>query len=494
MKLISIKTLFSLKSLRKKLFFNMLGLAALTMLISFSGLFFSFKYAENRTVNSVNTLMDIYELQLKLHFETLSGIGDGTAVESRVIIEEFLSDENLSFDDLKMSKESMEKLKKRLSFALKPEMFRNECSAFFIILNTSLENKEFFYKSSENAYQTEDSISNSILKTDFDERIFDEFKAGDKTRELIISDKNVFLLWKIYGNDGKIYGICGYEIDESFFQDKYIQNTDLKSYTILLFSKNALNETGEQDISPAIDLKSGKESYNDRNMNFISQKISKNLYSYKGNNIDNVGNSKDISLFDKSGSCRLYVMIGRKEYKAETCRNIIKISALLCLIILFIIISSFFLSNSCIKELLISIERFKKGQSEEENENLPQEIKDFFAFLKTENEKKQKAYSEEILALKQEVKRLEYDRKKEIDPDNFKSFLEGISTLTKTEKKIFDLYRKGHTAKEILEIANIKESTLRYHNQNIYSKLSVNSMKLMLRYCTLMQNNSKTEL
>ena len=187
-------------------------------------------------------------------------------------------------------------------------------------------------------------------------------------------------------------------------------------------------------------------------------------------------------------------MISRKEYKAETCRNIIKISALLCLIILFIIISSFFLSNSCIKELLISIERFKKGQSEEENENLPQEIKDFFAFLKTENEKKQKAYSEEILALKQEVKRLEYDRKKEIDPDNFKSFLEGISTLTKTEKKIFDLYRKGHTAKEILEIANIKESTLRYHNQNIYSKLSVNSMKLMLRYCTLMQHNSKTEL
>ena len=104
-------------------------------------------------------------------------------------------------------------------------------------------------------------------------------------------------------------------------------------------------------------------------------------------------------------------------------------------------------------------------------------------------------YEQELLKPKFDV----YDfcndyAKKEIDPDNFKSFLEGISTLTKTEKKIFDLYRKGHTAKEILEIANIKESTLRYHNQNIYSKLSVNSMKLMLRYCTLMQNNSKTEL
>lgn len=41
---------------------------------------------------------------------------------------------------------------------------------------------------------------------------------------------------------------------------------------------------------------------------------------------------------------------------------------------------------------------------------------------------------------------------------------------------------------EILDIAKIKESTLRYHNQNIYAKLSVSSMKMMLRYCALMEN------
>lgn len=41
--------------------------------------------------------------------------------------------------------------------------------------------------------------------------------------------------------------------------------------------------------------------------------------------------------------------------------------------------------------------------------------------------------------------------------------------------------------KEIIAIAEIKESTLRYHNQNIYGKLGVNSLKQLLRYAALMQ-------
>ena len=45
--------------------------------------------------------------------------------------------------------------------------------------------------------------------------------------------------------------------------------------------------------------------------------------------------------------------------------------------------------------------------------------------------------------------------------------------------------------KEILEIASIKESTLRYHNQNIYSKLGVNSLKQLLRYAALMREDER---
>ena len=108
--------------------------------------------------------------------------------------------------------------------------------------------------------------------------------------------------------------------------------------------------------------------------------------------------------------------------------------------------------------------------------------------LEEERNKEKEIYNNKINDLKQRIKRLEYDRKKEIDPESFKQFIKGIDELTKTERKIFDLHREGYSVQEILDIAKIKESTLRYHNQNIYAKLSVSSMKMLLRYCALMEN------
>ena len=37
----------------------------------------------------------------------------------------------------------------------------------------------------------------------------------------------------------------------------------------------------------------------------------------------------------------------------------------------------------------------------------------------------------------------------------------------------------------------VKESTIRFHNRNIYSKLGVNSLKQLLRYAALMQQDQE---
>lgn len=56
-------------------------------------------------------------------------------------------------------------------------------------------------------------------------------------------------------------------------------------------------------------------------------------------------------------------------------------------------------------------------------------------------------------------------------------FRQGITTLTQTEKLIYDLYIEGKSTKEVLDEMNIKENTLKYHNKNIYGKLGVGSRK-----------------
>ncbi len=66
--------------------------------------------------------------------------------------------------------------------------------------------------------------------------------------------------------------------------------------------------------------------------------------------------------------------------------------------------------------------------------------------------------------------------------EHCKFFSDHISTLTATERLIFNCYLDGKGTKDVLNELNIAENTLKYHNKNIYSKLGVSSRKQLLEY------------
>ena len=68
--------------------------------------------------------------------------------------------------------------------------------------------------------------------------------------------------------------------------------------------------------------------------------------------------------------------------------------------------------------------------------------------------------------------------------------VEKVETLLLQEEKVFDLYMSGKTAREIMEIASIKERTIKFHNSNIYDKLGVKNMKELLRFATLYEKEN----
>ena len=138
------------------------------------------------------------------------------------------------------------------------------------------------------------------------------------------------------------------------------------------------------------------------------------------------------------------------------------------------------------------------------------EIDDLFVYLaeqdklrdlETENLKRQNEelaivtenQTNEIDKRQTEIERLAYSRKNEIDPDNYEAFKIGLKELTKTEKTVFNLYLQGKNAKEIADILNVRESTLKFHNHNILEKLGVSSRKQMLRYATLLKQETQNE-
>ncbi len=66
------------------------------------------------------------------------------------------------------------------------------------------------------------------------------------------------------------------------------------------------------------------------------------------------------------------------------------------------------------------------------------------------------------------------------DEEAIEIFKNGVEILTKTEKKIYQMYLDGLGTKDVLAALNIKENTLKYHNKNIYGKLGVSSRKQLL--------------
>ena len=67
-----------------------------------------------------------------------------------------------------------------------------------------------------------------------------------------------------------------------------------------------------------------------------------------------------------------------------------------------------------------------------------------------------------------------------VAPERLEVFMMGLKTLTPTERDIYNAYIARVTTKEIMANMNIKESTLKYHNRNLYGKLGVSSRKELL--------------
>lgn len=67
-----------------------------------------------------------------------------------------------------------------------------------------------------------------------------------------------------------------------------------------------------------------------------------------------------------------------------------------------------------------------------------------------------------------------------VTPEQVEVFVQGLAALTPTEKAIYDAHVARLTSREIMAALNIKETTLKYHNRNLYGKLGVATRKELL--------------
>ncbi len=312
------------------------------------------------------------------------------------------------------------------------------------------------------------------------------------------SEAGFILCVPLRSDDGTIFGLCGIEISDRLFKSLY---TPEGGSFENIFTVMAPESYGKIATSKGLIAGNYFLTGNRWQSDIVPQDEHDGFTHFTDGYERYSGISTPVSLYPKNSP-----YIGQKWSVAvlmpyELLHRAVKgnshlfIIAVIVLILISLIVS-LIISKHYLKPVQDAFDSIKKTDGERKSTPY-HEINDLFEFLDSKDKEHEetlgKLHSEKEMAKSQYEQAQTYithladKRMPEISKDDFEVFIENLSTLTKKEREIFDLYLQGYKANEIMEILDIKRDTIKYHNKNIYSKLGVTSRKQLLEYATLLK-------
>lgn len=361
-------------------------------------------------------------------------------------------------------------------------------------------------------------------------------------------EQSRLFLMPINSNDGKIIGVCGFEISSVYFQQRTKQ-ANYKGYPLItaILDKKADNEYQGQLSNPA---------------SFVNATITTS--SDGEHELFTAGQERFIGftapLTVGASEHRVAVMLPADSYYHLQRQAKMRLLIMLGIILLLSLLSAGYFSKRYVDPLVADLQQLQQNPDAPPQANVL-ELNQFFEFLQShseqqaeklrqlqsENNQVQKQYGlaamrlqeaqekqkqtanqyihleEQLAALQNEIQqvrlqmeqtqqeKLQAQQEREqaqqqfnfaqaalekaiekklesVDPDSYKMFVDNLATLTPKEEDIFNLYVQGCSTKDIISRLGITENTLKYHNKNIYGKLGVKTRKELLQYIELMRN------
>lgn len=361
-------------------------------------------------------------------------------------------------------------------------------------------------------------------------------------------EQSRLFLMPINSNNGRIIGICGFEISSVYFQQRTKQ-ANYKGYPLItaILDKKADNEYQGQLSNPASFVNSTIKTSSDGEHELFT-----------------AGQERFIGftapLTVGASEHRVAVMLPADSYYHLQGQAKIRLLIMLGIILLLSLLSAGYFSKRYVDPLVADLQQLQQTPDAPPQANVL-ELNQFFEFLQShseqqaeklrqlqsENNQVQKQYGlaamrlqeaqekqkqtanqyihleEQLAAMQNEIQqvrlqmeqtqqeKLQAQQEREqaqqqfnfaqaalekaiekklesVDPDSYQMFIDNLATLTPKEEDIFNLYVQGCSTKDIISQLGITENTLKYHNKNIYSKLGVKTRKELLQYIELMRN------
>ncbi|MDO4562411.1 MAG: helix-turn-helix transcriptional regulator [Clostridia bacterium] len=285
------------------------------------------------------------------------------------------------------------------------------------------------------------------------------------------SESGILLCVPVRSDGGEIYGVCGVEVSDMLFKQKYTPNDSVYKRVFTLMAPmegNILHS--ENGLIAGNYFLTG-----DRMQTSLSLSESTNgICFYENENISYGGVHRELKLYPhdspyQADKWAISVMMPKTviDEAEQGVRTMLFALVILLLAVSFVV--SIFISKKYLKPVTEALDSIKtRSYTKETPKNVYIEINDLMDFL-VQQEESVKPQSETATM------------------SMFDNFLENLKTLSKAEAMVFDKYLDGLKAQEIADELHLSINTIKTHNRRIFSKLNVSTRKELMVYIDMMK-------
>lgn len=523
-------------SMRRRLLLYMGALAALLLFSLFAVLLLlgQLKSPREEMKKSLTFQMEAFRSDVTSLWRNVSVMGVHLSEDMTALIEERVKD----FDALSGSADALEQLEASMLGPLCQYVQQADCSGGFVLLSVSLnpdaaaDSFSGLYVQRSNAEHTTSDLllyrgmadigrqhrvmphrkwAQEFCPADFPgladqlEAVSAPIERACRTTELLTlpgtTEQAILLSVPMVGADGRVYGLCGFSVNQTYFSAHHAQPSAVSSLACVL-----------SDAAEGLDIQKGLLTYPAGGFCFVpdellaEKSLRGGLSAFVGTELSFVGISEPFTVAAGDEAPHdLTVLIPKSDYDRALLKSRLEAAGVLMLLLFFAVSCCLFYTRRYLRPILRDIERLKDesgGTQMTFDELQPVSARlrsheQTITVLETEKLDLQGQVEhmqsqvvdtqEQLDDSLAEIRRLAYLGKKELDPADYQKFLEGYAKLSSKELEICAALAKGLSARQCTEQTGNALSTIDTYRKRVYEKTNIHRVR-QLRLCyALMQ-------
>ena len=518
-------------SMRRRLLLYMGALAALLLFSLFAVLLLlgQLKSPREEMKKSLTFQMEAFRSDVTSLWRNVSVMGVHLSEDMTALIEERVKD----FDALSGSADALEQLEASMLGSLCQYVQQADCSGGFVLLSVSLnpdtaaDSFSGLYVQRSNAEHTTSDLllyrgmadigrqhrvmphrkwAQEFCPVDFP-GLADQLEAASapieracRTTELLTlpgtTEQAILLSVPMVGADGRVYGLCGFSVNQTYFSAHHAQPSAVSSLACVL-----------SDAAEGLDIQKGLLTYPAGGFCFVpdellaEKSLRGGLSAFVGTELSFVGISEPFTVAAGDEAPHdLTVLIPKSDYDRALLKSRLEAAGVLMLLLFFAVSCCLFYTRRYLRPILRDIERLKDesgGTQMTFDELQPVSARlrsheQTITVLETEKLDLQGQVEhmqsqvvdtqEQLDDSLAEIRRLAYLGKKELDPADYQKFLEGYAKLSSKELEICAALAKGLSARQCAEQTGSALSTIDTYRKRVYGKTNIHRVR-QLRLC-----------